>query len=201
MIIGPKYKICKRLGSNVFEKCQTKAYSLAEQRVRTDKKPKRAGSDFNRQLLEKQKLRLIYSLTEKQFSSYVFQALESGENPSQFLFAKLESRLDSAIFRTGLVTTRRAARQVASHGHMLVNGKRVTVPSYELSSGDVLALRDGSKSSALFQGMEERLKEHKPPDWIVFDAEKREATFKSVPSFGAQDTIVDFGAVFEYYTR
>lgn len=201
MKVGPKYKICKRLGSNVFEKCQTKQFSLASQRVRTDKKPKRGGSDFNRQLIEKQKLRLLYSLTEKQFSSYVHEALKSGQNPSQFLFAKLESRLDSVIYRSGLTPTRRAARQMAAHGHVVVNGSRVTIPSYLLKPGDTFAIREGSQGSALFQGIDEKLKEHMPPTWIAFDAEKKTGTFKEAPSWGAQDSIVDFGAVFEYYTR
>ena len=201
MIIGPKYKICKRLGSNVFEKCQTKQFSLAAQRAEGNKKGRRPGSDFNRQLLEKQKLRLIYSLTEKQFSSYVFESLESGESPSQHLFAKLESRLDSVAFRTGLVTTRRAARQLAAHGHLTVNGVRVTVPSYQVQVGDKVMIREGSRGSALFQGNDERLKEHKLPPWITFDADTKEATMASVPAWGAQDSVVDFGAVFEYYTR
>lgn len=201
MIIGPKYKICKRLGSSVFEKCQTKQFSLASQRVRTDKKPKRGGSDFNRQLIEKQKLRLMYSLTEKQFAAYVKEALESGESPSQHLYGRLELRLDSVIFRTGLVTTRRAARQAASHGHFTVNGTRVTVPSFSLKPGDVVALRGGSSGSPLFEGIDERLKEHTRPSWITFDLEKRETRITEIPSWGSQDSLVDFGAVFEYYTR
>ncbi len=201
MIIGPKYKICKRLGSNVFEKCQTKAYSVAAQRADTGKGKKRAGSDFNRQLLEKQKLRLIYSLTERQFSTYVHNALDSGENPQQHLFAALESRLDSVIYRMGFAATRRAARQLASHGHFTVNGVRVTVPSYRVSVNDVVAVREGSRSGGLFQTLDDKLKEHRPPSWLTTDVGKLEGIFASVPGWGAQDSIVDFGAVFEYYTR
>ena len=200
MIIGPKYKICKRLGSNVFEKCQTKSFAARAQKD-DGKKGRRAGSDFKRQLIEKQKLRLIYSLTEKQFSSYVKEALASGENPSQYLFMKLETRLDSFLYRTGLATTRRAARQMASHGHATVNGRRVTVPSYELSVNDVVAVRDGSKSSALFEGVTDKLKERSTPTWIALDVDQKSATLTQKPSWGEQDTIVDFGAVFEYYTR
>jgi small subunit ribosomal protein S4 len=201
MLIGPKYKICKRLGSNVFEKCQTKSFSQAAQRAENSKKGKRAGSDFNRQLLEKQKLRLIYSLTEKQFSAYVFEALESGENPSQYLFSKLESRLDAVAYRTGLVTSRRAARQLATHGHLIVNGMRMNVPSYQVKPGDVITVREGSRTGPLFQGHEERLKEHRTAPWLTFDPETLTATMTQAPQWGAQDSIVDFGAVFEYYTR
>ena len=200
MIIGPKYKICKRLGSNVFEKCQTKSFAARAQ-GRDEKKGKRAGSDFKRQLIEKQKLRLIYSLTEKQFAGYVKEALASGENPSQYLFMKLESRLDSFLYRTGLATTRRAARQMASHGHAHVHGRRVTVPSYALSLGDVVSVRDASKSSALFQGIDDKLKERSLPTWVTLDVDKKSATLSAIPAWGEHDSIVDFGAVFEYYTR
>ena len=200
MIIGPKYKICKRLGSNVFEKCQTKAFSLASQRVDTTKKKKRAGSDFNRQLLEKQKLRLMYGLTEKQFSTYVKNALESGENPAAHLFAALESRLDSVAYRLGFVTTRRAARQLATHGHLTVNGKRLDVPSHRVHVSNTVAVRPGSEGSALFAGLEDRQKEAARVPWLTLTSAK-EGVLVSAPQFGAQDSIVDFGAVFEYYTR
>lgn len=201
MIIGPKYKICKRLGSNVFEKCQTKSFANAAQRADAKGGKKRPGSDYNRQLLEKQKLRLIYSLTERQFSTYVHDALASGENPSAHLFASLESRLDSVAFRMGLVTTRRAARQLAAHGHLTVNGKRVTIPSYRVSVGDVIAVRSGSQDSGLFAGITDRLKEYRPPAWVTIDADAKSGTLVASPAWGAQDVAVDFGAVFEYYTR
>lgn len=201
MIIGPKYKICKRLGSNVFEKCQTKSFAQVAQRADAKGGRKRPGSDYNRQLLEKQKLRLIYSLTERQFSTYVHDALGSGENPSQHLFSSLESRLDSVAYRMGLVTTRRAARQLAAHGHLTVNGTRVTVPSYRVSPGDVVAVREGSKDSGLFAGLTDRLNDYRPPAWVTVDAEKKEGTLQSAPAWGSQDSVVDFGAVFEYYTR
>lgn len=200
MIIGPKYKICKRLGSNVFEKCQTKSFASRAQRG-DEKKGRRAGSDFKRQLIEKQKLRLIYSLTEKQFSGYVKEALASGENPSQYLFMKLESRIDSFLYRAGLALTRRGARQMASHGHVTVNGRRVTIPSYALSVGDSVAVRDGSKSSALFENLSERLKERTTPTWVSVDPDAKTATLTAIPAWGERDSIVDFGAVFEYYTR
>ncbi len=199
MLIGPKYKICKRLGSSVFEKCQTKQFANAQQQQggKGDKR-KRPGSDYQRQLIEKQKLRLMYSLTERQFSSYAHAALESGENPTQHLFGLLETRIDSIAFRAGLVSTRRAARQLAAHGHLTVNGRRVTVPSYRVSVGDVVAVRSGSKDSALFLGLADRLREYRAPSWIALDTDTLSGTLKEVPTWGAQDSIVDFGAVFEY---
>ena len=201
MIIGPKYKICKRLGPSVFEKCQTKSFSMSAQRIADKGGKKRPGSDYNRQLIEKQKVRLTYSLTERQFSSYVMAALQSGENPSQHLFASLESRLDSIAYRMGLVTTRRAARQLVAHGHLTVNGQRVTVPSYRVAVGDSIAIREGSRTNTMFEGIDERLKEHQPPTWLTRNTEALEATLTTAPAWGADASLADFGAVFEYYTR
>jgi small subunit ribosomal protein S4 len=114
---------------------------------------------------------------------------------------KLESRIDSFLYRTGLASTRRAARQMASHGHVTINGHRVTIPSYALSIGDVVTVRDASRSSALFEGLDEKLKERALPTWITFDVDNKTATLTQVPAWGERDSIVDFGAVFEYYTR
>src|SRR5271156_1843234 len=123
MQVGPKYKICKRLGASVFEKCQTQKFQLAEARApRRTSRPKRGGgSDFGAQLLEKQKARFTYGLTESQFSRYVHEAMEKkGSESTTGLMVRLESRLDNVVFRAGFVKTRRAARQLVSHGHIMV---------------------------------------------------------------------------------
>lgn len=202
MILGPRYKICKRLGSSIFEKCQTQSFALSKQRSDANKKKGRRNvSDYNRQLIEKQKLRLLYGLTEKQFSTYVEKALESKSNPQATLFGFLESRLDSVAYRMGLASTHRMARQMVSHGHLVVNGKRVTVPSYRVSPGDTITIRVGSKDSGLFQTLGEKLKEARTPSWISFDPGVMEGKLKTAPVFSDQDTAADIGAVFEYYTR
>ncbi len=202
MKLGPRYKICKRLGSSIFEKCQTRAFTLsAERSASAKKKGRRGGSDYSRQLIEKQKLRLTYGLTEKQFASYVKKALESHQNPQAILFGLLETRLDSVAYRAGLSPTRRAARQMVSHGHLMVNGTRVTIPSYRLSVGDVVSVREGSKESVLFGGLSEKLKEHRAPAWVSFSADTKEGKLESEPAYSKDDVPADIGAVFEYYTR
>jgi len=201
MIIGPKYKICKRLGSPIFEKCQTRAFALSGERtVVKKKKGGRGPSDYSRQLIEKQKLRLTYGLSERQFGNYVAKALES-RVPQATLYALLESRLDSIAYRMGLAKTRRQARQMASHGHLTVNGRRVTVPSLHLSVGDTVAMREGSRESGLFTGLSEKLKEFSSPKWIAFDFDKNEGKLSTVPAATEGDAAADIGAVFEYYTR
>lgn len=201
MIIGPKYKICKRLGSPIFEKCQTRAFALAGERAPAKKKKGgRAPSDYSRQLIEKQKLRLTYGLSEKQFGNYVEKALES-KVPQATLFALLEGRLDSLAYRMGFAKTRRMARQMVSHGHITVNGRKSTVPSTQVSVGDVIALREGSRDSAMFAGLAEKLKEYNAPHWVAFDMSANEGKLSNVPALAENDAAADIGAVFEYYTR
>lgn len=201
MIIGPKYKICKRLGGSVFEKCQTQKFQLSESRTLKSKKPRRGGNEYQKQLLEKQKMRLTYGLSEKQFASYVEKALENHTSPAATLFGLLETRLDSVAFRMGLAPTRRAARQMVSHGHITVNGRRVTIPSYHVRTSDIVAIREGSRTSTLFANLGERLGEYRYPAWIVFDPSAFSGSLKEVPALTAGDNAVDVQAVFEYYTR
>lgn len=201
MKLGPRYKICKRLGSSIFEKCQTQRFQLSEARTAKNKKRRRAGSEFNRQLIEKQKMRLMYGLTEKQFSQYVEKALENHVNPQQTLFQALESRLDSVVYRMGLAGTRRMARQLVSHGHMTVNGKRMTVPSYRVKPTDVLAVREGSRGSSLFANLNETLAEYRAPEWVAYNPTSFEGALKQLPSYTAGEMGVDVQAVFEFYTR
>lgn len=202
MKLGPRYKIAKRLGAQIFEKTQTRRFTLSAERSAANKKRGgRGGSDYSRQLIEKQKLRLSYGLTEKQFASYVEKALESHQNPQAILFGLLETRLDAFVYRAGFASTRRMARQMASHGHFLVNGTRVTIPSYHLSAGDVVAIRAGSKESGLFTVLADKLKEFKLPSWVNVNQETLEARLEKEPLYSKEDTAADIGAVFEYYTR
>jgi len=202
MKLGNRYKICKRLGASIFEKCQTQSFQLSAARsAKNKKKGRRNVSEFNRQLIEKQKLRLMYGLTEGQFSRYIETALENHVNPQETLFQGLETRLDSIIYRMGLAGTRRMARQIASHGHITVNGTRVTIPSYRMRVGDAIAVREGSRSSSLFANANEKLAEYNAPAWVSFNATTFDGSLTSLPSLAGQDTGVDMQAVFEFYTR
>ena len=152
MKIGPRYKLGKRLGASVFEKCQTQKFVLSEARSkkrRTSRRP-RQMSDFGKQLLEKQKVRYMYGITEKQFSKYVKEATESSAESKNMIFQGLEIRLDNIVYRLGLAPTRRFARQMVSHGHIMINGRRVTIPSYRVGTKDVISVRENSKEKGLF---------------------------------------------------
>jgi small subunit ribosomal protein S4 len=201
MKIGPKYKIARRLGAPVFEKTQTAKYSQSlARKERSSKGRGRPKSEFGQSLIEKQKARYTYLLTERQFKNYVTKALGTA-NPIQKLFGILESRLDNVLFRSGLAKTRSAARQMASHGHTMVNGRRVTIPSILLSSGDVVSIRGGSSGSALFADVEERMKTLTAPVWLKVNPEKKEAEVIGEPVYATGEHVFDLGVVIEFYNR
>jgi small subunit ribosomal protein S4 len=132
MKIGPKYKICKRLGASVFEKCQTQKFQLAEARAPRKTRGKRGGgSDFGAQLMRSRRLALPTVFQRVSLlATYLKPWSKKGQTLCKALVSRLESRLDNVVFRAGFVKTRRAARQLVSHGHVTVNGRRMNIPSY-----------------------------------------------------------------------
>ena len=202
MIIGPKYKICRRLGSGVFDQCQSQKFMLSEaKKTKVAKKgPRKQVSEYGQQLNEKQKIRFSYGISEKQLGNYVEEATSSkGSVASEKLFELLETRLDNTIYRLGLASTRRLARQMASHGHFLVNGTKTNVPSYRLKVGDKVSVREGSKSSVLFLDVDKKLEKFQTPVWLSFNAGKLEAEVKGKPK--KEDAFLDFNTVLEFYSR
>lgn len=200
MQIGPKYKIARRLGAPVFEKTQTAKYTLSLARKEKTSSYKKGKSEFGQALNEKQKARFTYGVTEKQFKGYVAKAGKSA-NPAQALFALLESRLDNVLFRAGIAKTRSAGRQIASHGHATVNGRRVTVPSIKIEEGDVVGIRAGSQESTLFADVAERMKGLTAPAWLETNPDKREAKKIGEPSYNKGEHVFDLGVVIEFYNR
>lgn len=204
MLVGPKYKICKRLGASVFEKCQTQKYQVAEARSpRKMSRGKRGGgSDFGAQLLEKQKARFTYGLSESQFARYVNEAMEKrGADSSKALISRLEARLDNAVFRAGFVKTRRAARQLVGHGHVMVNGRRVTIPSYKVSPGEVISIRTESRTSPLFIGRAEAAVDTKLPAWLASSQDGFGVTVEAEPSIPDTELPFNTGVVIQFYSR
>jgi len=202
MKIGPKYKIAKRLGAAIFEKTQTQKFALSEARSARSKK-RRPGmmSDYKKQLIEKQKMRFSYGITEKQLSRYVQEALSQSHQPISQLMGRLESRLDNVAYRLGFAKTRRLARQIVSHGHILVNGRRLNIPSYKVKVDDVISIREQSKASPLFLTLKETLIENTAPSWLTLDAKSFSGTKKSEPVYEPSETLFDPQQVFEYYSR
>jgi len=202
MKIGPKYKIARRLGAPVFEKTQTPKYalSLARKERRDLKGRRKPKSEFGRELIEKQKARFTYGISERQFKNYVSKAIHFPD-PIQKLFIILESRLDNVLYRSGIAKTHAQARQAASHGHTLINNRRVTVPSILLSKGDTVSLRAGSQNSPLFGEVAERMKTGTVPAWIKVDPDNRSAAIEGEPAYVPQEHVFDLGTVIEFYNR
>lgn len=199
--VKSKYKIGKRLGAGVFEQLQTQKFALSDARAKQSKKGRRGGSDYGKQLLEKQRVRFTYGLAEKQLSNYAQKAFEA-KDPSSALHIALESRADSAVYRAGFAPTRRAARQMVSHGHITVNGRRITTPSYQLKKGDVLGVREGSRKSPLFASLSEKNEERRSiPQWIAVDMNLLRAEIVGEPSYTTVETGLDYATVFEFYSR
>jgi len=202
MLVGPKYKICKRLGASVFEKCQTQKFQLAEANAPRASKGRRGGSDYGAQLLEKQKARFTYGLSEAQFSRYVHEAMEKrGKDSIVGLMTRLESRLDNVVYRAGFVKTRRAARQLVSHGHVTVNGRRTTIPSFMVEAGQTIAIRPESRTSPLFMNRKEAMLETKSPHWMEMGADGMSATAKQTPTVSETELPFNAAVIIQFYSR
>ncbi|OGI83548.1 30S ribosomal protein S4 [Candidatus Nomurabacteria bacterium RIFCSPLOWO2_01_FULL_36_10b] len=197
-----KYKIARRLGAGVFERCQTPKFAASEARRSGSSKgggsmggPRR--SEYGLQLIDKQRVRIMYGITEKQFRNYVIHALESSQ-PARTLLELLEMRLDNTIYRLGLAPTRRMARQIVSHGHCLVNDKRTTIPSYSLSKGDIISVRKGSMKTSLFSDVTKFVRDS-IPSWLSFDMQALKGTVKGNPT--DPDPFLNLQSVIEFYSR
>lgn len=200
MKLPKKYKLCRRLGTGIFEKCQNPKF-IASQAKRGRGDRKKTPSDFGLQLIEKQKIRFSYGISERQLQKYVTEASKSKDmSISEKLMEILESRLDNVVYRLGFAKTRRHARQLAAHGHFTVNGVRTTIPSRMIKVGEVVAVRSGSKSSPIFSAIQEVKAENKQIlSWLQADYSKLEGSIKSKPK--NSENFIDLGAVLEYYSR
>ncbi len=201
MISKPKFKIGRRLGAGVYDKCQTPKFSASSPKFGgpNARRPK-ALSEYGVQLIEKQKIRFSYGITERQLSNYVKKASHiKGAGTAEKFYEELEARLDNVVYRMGLAASRRAARQMVSHGHFIVNNHKITIPSYEVKVGDVVKIREGSKIKKIFDNLTERLKDYNSPSWMTFDVTKMEGNILAKPK--NVETFLDLNAVLEFYSR
>lgn len=203
-----KYRVCRRLGEGVYAKCQSTKYAIGETKKKTNAMKTRGRrkniTEFGKQLMEKQRVRVTYGVTERQMVNYVRDAKKlQGGTPAEEVFRRLELRLDNVAYRLGFLSSRQAARQATSHGHFMVNGRRVTIPSYKLSVGDVVSIRPQSKSKPIFAKLAagEKVEIENTPNWIAFDPSKGEAKIKSLPKVGEYDTHLNYKTLIEFYSR
>lgn len=205
-----KCKICRRLGAKLFlkgEKCLSPKCPMIRKSYPPGIKGKRktrAMTEYGKESREKQKLKNWYGLGERQFKKYVKEVLVSRgkvEDASIILIQKLEGRLDNVIFRLGFANSRAQTRQLVNHGHFLVNGKKVNIPSYQLKKGDKITSHPSFKKSKFFQDLQVKLKKHQPPSWLSLNPENLEAEVKNLPTSAEAAPPAEISTIFEYYSR
>jgi small subunit ribosomal protein S4 len=205
-----KCKICRRLGVKLFlkgERCLSVKCSVIRKPYPPGQKKKRrarALSEYGQELREKQKMKNWYRLREKKFKSYVNKILDSKGNvqdPSSLLIKVLESRLDNVIFKLGFSSSRSSAKQMVSHGHFLVNGKPINIPSYLVKKGDKITLKPASAKKKVFQNISAVLKKYTAPAWLEINADKLEGKILRDP--GPEDATppAEISSIFEFYSK
>jgi len=197
---GPVHKACRRARTPL---CQTK-------RCAVDRRPYPPGeagrrrireSDYLIQLREKQKLRAMYGILERQFRRYYREAARERGITGENLLRRLETRLDNLVYRAGFASTRAQARQLVNHGHFLVNGSKVDVPSYRVRAGDKVMLRDRSQNLIIVQHSIDVGGDRKIPDWLEVDAEDRSVVVRDQPIRAQIDTPIQEQLIVELYSK
>ncbi len=203
--LGPKAKLSRREGTDLLLKSARRSIS---DKAKFDSKPGQHGrtsgqrtSDFGLQLREKQKVKRIYGVLERQFRRYFAEADRRRGNTGSNLLSLLESRLDNVVFRMGFASTRAEARQLVSHKGVTVNGQSVNIPSYSVKTGDVVAVREKSKGQARVKEALELAKQIGFPAWVEVAADKAEGTFKKVPDRDEFGSDINESLIVELYSR
>jgi small subunit ribosomal protein S4 len=203
--LGPKAKLSRREGTDLFLKSARRSIS---DKAKFDSKPGQHGrtsgartSDFGLQLREKQKVKRMYGILERQFRRYFAEADRRKGNTGANLLSLLESRLDNVVYRMGFGSTRAEARQLVSHKAMTVNGQTVNIPSYMVKAGDVVAVREKSKAQTRITEALQLAQQVGMPAWVEVNIEKATGTFKKSPDrdeFGAD---INESLIVELYSR
>lgn len=203
--LGPKAKLSRREGTDLFLKSARRSIG---DKAKFDSKPGQHGrtsgartSDYGTQLREKQKVKRMYGILEKQFRRYFEEADRRKGNTGANLLALLESRLDNVVYRMGFGSTRAEARQLVSHKAMLVNGKSVNIPSYMVKIGDVIAVREKSNKQNRIVEALQLAQQVGMPAWVDVNSEKAEGIFKAIPDRDQFAADVNESLIVELYSR
>ena len=191
----PVLKRCRSLGMDPIY------LGINKKSNRQLKRANRKMSEYGLQLREKQKAKFIYGVLEKPFRNYYAKAKQMEGMTGENLMRILESRLDNVIFRMGLARTRKEARQIVDHKHVLVNGKQVNIPSYLVKAGDVIEIKEKNKGLQRMKDIVEVTGGRLVPDWLDVDAEKLQGTVKELPSREQIDVPVDEMLIVELYSK
>jgi small subunit ribosomal protein S4 len=202
--IGPKCKLSRREGTDLLLKSGVRAL---ESKCKAETVPGQHGarrgrlSDYGVQLREKQKVRRIYGVLEKQFRNYYKEAARLKGATGENLLQLLESRLDNVVYRMGFGSTRSEARQMVSHKAILVNGSVVNIPSYQVKAGDVISLREKAKKQLRVQSAMALAAQRGEPEWIEVNSDKLEGVFKAVPDRQELTSEINENLIVELYSK
>ena len=191
----PVLKRCRSLGMDPIY------LGINKKSNRQLKRANRKMSEYGLQLREKQKAKFIYGVLEKPFRNYYAKAKQMEGMTGENLMRILESRLDNVIFRMGLARTRKEARQVVDHKHVLVNGKQVNIPSYLVKAGDTIEIKENKKGSQRYKDILEATGSNMVPEWLDVDAENLKGSVKELPAREAIDVPVDEMLIVELYSK
>ena len=191
----PVLKRCRSLGMDPVY------LGIDKKSNRQLKRSNRKMSEYGLQLREKQKAKFIYGVLEKPFRNYFEKAQRMNGMTGDNLMILLESRLDNVVFRMGFARTRREARQIVDHKHVLVNGKQVNIPSYLIKAGDTVEIKEAKKSSPRYKEIVEVTGGRMVPDWLEVDQENLKATVKELPTRDEIDVPVDEMLIVELYSK
>lgn len=199
-----KEKKERALGVKLFlkgERCNSPKCALTRRPSRpgVHGKARRRPSEYGRQLSEKQKIKFSYGLNERQIKTIFHKALGKTGNIRDFILRELETRLDNVVSKLGWTFSRRIARQLVSHGHILVNGKKIYTSSYKVKIGDLITIRPQSKDLTIFKEIQNNLKNYQTPVWLALDKEKIEGRVLAFPS--DIEVSFDINLVIDYYSR
>ena len=191
----PVLKRCRSLGMDPVY------LGIDKKSTRQLKRSSRKISEYGLQLREKQKAKFIYGVLEKPFRNYYEKADKMPGMTGANLMTMLESRLDNVVFRLGLARTRKEARQIVDHKHVLVNGKQVNIPSYLIKAGDVIEIKEGKKSSQRYKDILDVTAGRLVPEWLEADQEALKGTVKELPQRSMIDVPVDEMLIVELYSK
>ena len=191
----PVLKRCRSLGMDPIY------LGINKKSNRQLKRANRKMSEYGLQLREKQKAKFIYGVLEKPFRNYYAKAKQMEGMTGENLMRILESRLDNVIFRMGLARTRKEARQIVDHKHVLVNGKQVNIPSYLVKAGDTIEIKENKKGSQRYKDIIEATGSNMVPEWLDVDAENLKGSVKELPAREAIDVPVDEMLIVELYSK
>ncbi len=204
---NPKCRQCRREGEKLFlkgEKCFTEKCAIERRSYAPGQHGQKSGarlSDYGKQLREKQKMRRVYGVLERQFRGYYFEADRRKGVTGENLLQVLESRLDNVAYRMGFGASRAEARQVVRHNGVLVNGKRVNIPSYQVRPGDVIEIADRAKNQLRIKAAVEAAEARGFPEWVSVDTKALKGTFKALPTRAELPATINEHLVIELYSK